>query len=460
VRKSLSLLVGLSVCVVATACSRGSTASSSSTGTSSTATTAAAAASKCGSTPLQATDIGITPTTITVEVMADVGSPLAPGLFQGNFDAMNAFAKYVNAHGGIACRTLVVRTWDSKLDPTESKNGLIDACTNAVAMVGNNALFNPDVSPMTGCVDKSGQPTGLPDIAALANDIHETCAPTTYVIAGVSETCPVTNGVPRPEKVNIGAVLWYVKNFPGLHGLYMIPADLPTTLQSATYGIQGQEQAGIKFDATPKVYGTDAEPAYTPRVQIIKAKNSNYVQNGSNDTAMIRMREEAIAQGVTSVKVWACSIACYTRNFLSQGGAAVEGTYVPMPFIPFEEASLNAQDEAYVSSVPSLTSWGAEAWQAGLAFEQVVNTIVAQSGPNAVTRAAILNGLKNIGQFTADGWIGATNLRTISPCYLMTQVQNDKFVRVYPTKPGTFDCNPSNDVTIMIDPVAAAAQLK
>jgi hypothetical protein len=429
---------------------------------SATATTAttAAAAGRCGSTPLQATDIGITPTTITIEVMADVGSPLAPGLFQGNFDAVNAFAKYVNAHGGLACRQLVVRTWDSKLDPAESKNGLIDACANALAMVGNNALFNPDVSAMTGCVDKNGQATGLPDIAALANDIHEVCAATTYVIAGVSETCPITNGVPRPERVNIGAALWYVKNFPGLHGLYMIPADLPTTLQSATYGIAGQERAGITFDATPKVYGADPQTAYTPRIQIIKAKGSNYVQNGSNDTAMVRIRKEALAQGATSVKVWSCGIACYTAAFLAQGGSAVNGTYMPMPFIPFEEASSNAQDEAYVSSVPSLTSWGAEAWQAGLAFEQVVNTIVARNGPNAITRAAILNGLKNIGQFTADGWIGPTNLREISPCYLMMQVQNDKFVRIYPTKPGTFDCNPSNDVTIMIDPVAAAALLK
>jgi hypothetical protein len=460
VKSRLWLGLALTACVVPSACSRSSTSSGSSASSSTTASTAAASSSKCGSTPLQATEVGITPTTITVEVMADVGSPLAPGLFQGNFDGVNAWAKYVNAHGGLACRKVVVRTWDSKLDPSESKDGLIDACSNAVAMVGNNALFNPDVSPMTGCVDKSGQATGLPDIAALANDIHEMCAPTAYVIQGVSETCPVTPGVPRPEKYGIGPTLWYTSHFTGLHGLYMIPADLPTTIQSATYGIVAMQQQGITFDATPKVYGADTQADYTPRVQIISQKNSNFVYDGSNDTAMIRIRKEAIAQGVTSVKVWACSIACYTPNELSQGGSAVNGTYVAMPFIPFEEANLNAQDEAYVSSVPSLTSWGAQAWQAGLAFEQVVNTIVAQSGPNAITRAAILNGLKNIGQFTADGWIGPTNLRGVSPCFMMMQIQNDKFVRIYPTKPGTFDCNPKNVVTIMIDPVAAAAKLQ
>jgi len=472
VRKSAWLYGALAVCLVATACSRSSSSKSTSTSSAATATTAAASSAatattaaaggtQCGSTPLQASDIGITPTTITVEVMADVGSPLAPGLFQGNLDALTGFAKYVNANGGIACRKLVVRTWDSKLDPTESKNGLIDACSNAIAMVGNNALFNPDVTPLTNCVDKSGQATGLPDIAALANDVNEQCAPTAYVIQAISVPCPPTKGV-AAYKANIGPTEWYVKNNPGvtLHGLFMVPGDLPTTVQSATPQIAGQTQAGITFDATPKVSGADAQPAYTPRVQIIKAKNSNYVYDGSNDVAEIRVRKEALAQGVNSVKIWACSLACYTANELSQGGSAVEGTYVWMQFLPFEEASLNKADAAYIANVPKPDSFGAQAWMAALAFEQVVNKIVATSGPNAITRAAVLDGLKNIGQFDAAGWMAPSNLRGFSPCFMMMQIQNGKFVRTYPTKPGTFDCTPSNVVTVNLDPVAEAAKLK
>jgi len=468
VRKSVWFYGALAVCLVASACSRSSSSKSSSTASSTassssaaaTATTAAAAG-QCGSTPLTASDIGITPTTITIEVMADVGSPLAPGLFQGNLDAINGFAKYVNANGGIACRKLVVRTWDSKLDPTESKNGLIDACSNAIAMVGNNALFNPDVTPLTNCVDKNSQATGLPDIAALANDVNEQCAPTAYIIQAVSVPCPIASGV-QAYKANVGPTEWYIKNNPGLtlHGLFMVPGDLPTTVQSATYQIAGQTGAGITFDATPKVSGADAQPAYTPRVQIMKAKASNYLYDGSNDVAMIRVRKEALAQGVSSVKIWACSLACYTANELSQGGSAVEGTYVWMQFLPFEEASVNPQDAAYIANVPKPDSFGAQAWQAALAFQQVVNAIVAKSGPNAITRASILDGLKNIGEFTAGGWIAPTNLRGFSPCFMMMQIQNGKFVRVYPTKPGTFDCTPTNVVSVNIDPLAAAAKIK
>ena len=225
-RKSTWLSVLVAVVVVAAGCSRNeskTTAAATSATTAPLVGTTAATATDCTKTPLQATDVGITPTTITVETMADVGSPLAPGLFQGNFDAMNAYATYINAHGGIGCRKLVVKQWDTKLDPTESKNGLIDACATALALVGNNALFNPDVSAMTNCVDKSGQPVGLPDIAALANDTNEQCAPTAYVIQSVREQCPITPGQPRPQTAMVGPTKWYVQQNPGglardLHG--------------------------------------------------------------------------------------------------------------------------------------------------------------------------------------------------------------------------------------------------
>ena len=464
-RKSVALLTALAACVIGAGCSRsGGSGTSQKTSTAAAAaaasTTTTATAGQCGSTPLQSTDVGITTSTITVEVMADVGSPLAPGLFQGSFDAMNAFAKYVNAHGGIGCRRLVVRTWDTKIDPTESKNGLIDACANALALVGNTVLFDPDVSPMTSCVDKSGASTGLPDIAALTSDTAELCAPTAYVIAGTFvQHCPLGSGA-QPLTANIGEVRWFLKTFGPLHGLYLAASDTPTLAQTAAYLIAAQRTAGITFDATPKVSGTDTQTAYTPRVQVAKQGGSNYVFNGSNDVAMIRMRKEALAQGLTSVKVWGCTLACYTQDMLSAGGAAVDGTYLTSSFLPFEEASYNAQDQAYVSSVPTPSTWGAEAWQAGLAFKQVVDKIVATSGPNGITRAAILDGLKNIGQFTADGWLGTTSLRDETPCFMVMQIQGGKFVRVYPTKPGTLDCDPANDVTVNVDMVAAGANLR
>jgi ABC-type branched-subunit amino acid transport system substrate-binding protein len=454
----------LALALVAGACGRSDNGSANPTPTQPANTAATTTANTCQKEPLQATDIGVTPTDITIQVMADVGSPLAPGLFQGNFDALNAYANYINAKGGVGCRKLVVKTWDTKLDATESKNGLINACQNALALVGNNSLFNPDTKPMTDCVDKAGKATGVPDIAALANDVNEQCASTAFIIQGVAETCPIVQGQPRPLHEFVGPQKYYVQQNPGgLHGIFMVPGDLPTTVQSATGLIAAQQQAGIVFDATMKVSGRDEQAAYTPRIQLLKSKNGNYVYNGSNDVAMVKMRKEAKAQGLDSVKVWACSLACYTKAMLAQGGADVEGTYVWMQFLPFEEADTNAELKAYVDGVGAgkADSFGAQAWQAAAAFTEAVNQVVAKSGPNGITRAALMDQLKTMKDFTANGWMGKKDLKSgFSDCFALLQIKGGKFERVFPAQRGTLDCNPANVVTVTLDPVAEAAKIQ
>jgi len=131
-----------------------------------------------------------------------------------------------------------------------------------------------------------------------------------------------TVGQERTFKVLTGSVTRLAAEHPdGLHGLYLVPGDLPTTRQSAVPNIAGQEKAGIVFDGTPLVSGRDEQAAYTPRVQVLKEFGGNYVTNGSNDVAMVRMEKEAAAQGVdNSTIVYHCSIACYTNSMLDQGG--------------------------------------------------------------------------------------------------------------------------------------------
>lgn len=463
--KRLRLLVALlTILMVAAACGGRGDDDDTAAGTTDTTADGGGGDDACeGETP-EATEIGVTADTITIEVMADVGSSLAPGLFQGNHDALSAFADYVNDNGGIACRQLEVKLWDTKLNADESKNGLIDACANALALVGNNALFNPDVSAMVDCKDKAGAATGLPDIAALANDINEQCAKTTFLIQAVAEKCETLSGE-RELRAYTGFVKWLLEeNGNDLHGLFMVPGDLPTTVQSATYQLEATTQAGVKWDAVLKVSGRDEQAAYTPRVQQVKAANSNLVYNGSNDRAMVAMRKEAKAQGLDTVNVWACSLACYTRNFLTTGGADVEGTYVWMQFLPFEEADANEALQAYVDAVgeDKVDSFGAQAWQAAMLFQHVVEKIVETDGVNGITRAKLLETLAATDDFTADGWMGdePKDLRGISSCMVALQVQGGEFVRVHPEEKGTLACSPDDVVTVRLDPAKAAESIK
>ena len=57
---------------------------------------APATAGAQGGGALEATEIGVTETTITVTVVAAIEVPGFPGLFQGNHDGVDAWAEYIN----------------------------------------------------------------------------------------------------------------------------------------------------------------------------------------------------------------------------------------------------------------------------------------------------------------------------------------------------------------------------
>jgi ABC-type branched-subunit amino acid transport system substrate-binding protein len=447
--------------LVAAACGRSDDTTTNEEGGSTNTTASSNAA--CDGVTLEATEIGVTEDTITIQVMADTGSPLAPGLFQGNVDAVKAFEKYINDNGGIGCRKLKVESWDSKLTPDESKNGQINACNTALAMVGGNSLFNPDVTTMETCADKAGQPVGIADIAALANDVNEQCSKNTYIIQGVAETCPEDGGVPTGKRdliAFVGNTKYYESLASPLKGLFLVPGDLPTTVQSATYQIVGQREVGVDIISGVKVSGRAEQSAYTPIVQELRNTGSNYVYNGSNDKTMIDMRSEAAAQGLNDIKIWACSLACYTDKFKS-AGSVVDGTYTWMQFLPFEDKGSNDELDAYLASVETPDSFGAQAWMAAVMFQDAIDDVVEAHGPNGITRANLLDALSKMTTFDAHGWMGAKNPKSgFSDCMVIVQAEGGEFKRAEPTEPGTFSCDPGNLVTVNVDPVVEAEKVR
>ena len=101
----------------------------------------------------------------------------------------------------------------------------------------------------------------------------------------------------------------------------------------------------------------------------------------------------------------------------------------------------------------ALAGFAADGFGAGLALRDAVNAVVKQSGTNGLTRKAVLTALTNLTAFTGDGMFGTTNIggRVPADCYAMVQVKNGKFVREFPTKPGTLDCAKRNQVNFKLD---------
>ena len=423
-----------------------------------TSTTSGGSASNdaCKGKTLQASEVGVTPTTITVTVMADTGSSIRPGLFAGSINAVKAWGDYMNANGGLACRQVVVKTWDSKLDPSEVKNGIASACGDSLAMVGTTALFEQDVSLLNSCKDKAGAPTGVPDLAELQTEASQQCSPVSFATLPTGASCPYSGTGLRTFKVASTQYDYYFKKYGKntLHGVWTIPKDLNSTIAASMPIFRASQQMGIKLDAEFGASGFGTQPAYTPIVQAIKQHNSNYARNGLDYKGTVLERKEAQAQGVTSVKVWDCSVQCYDKRLITEGGSATEGQYVWLNILPLEDKGHNKELDTFFQYDKPPDGFGEQAWMAGDAFMKAVNDVVAKDGANGLTRKAVLDAIRNIHGFDAGGMAPKTDIggRQGSNCLVGMQVQNGKFVRVDPTEPGKFDCS-GTVTTLMIDPL-------
>lgn len=90
-------------------------------------------------------------------------------------------------------------------------------------------------------------------------------------------------------------------------------------------------------------------------------------------------------------------------------------------------------------------------FEAVLAFQQAATA--ANKSTDGLTRTSLLTALKNITSFDAGGMVGSVNIggKVPTSCFMLVQWNKGKFNRVYPTKPGTFDCTASNRYTFQAD---------
>jgi hypothetical protein len=406
-------------------------------------------------------EIGVTADTIRIAVIADVDNPARPGLFQGTVNGVQAFAKYINSHGKLAGRNVQVDFIDSHLSADEARNAVIRACQEDFAMVGTNALFFNNVQPLEQCVDKAGQATGLPDVPTLQTEVAHQCSPISFPVIASALDCATKDQHPQTYLARMGQILYYKKQNKDLHGVWVLPSDLKSTINSTTPVATGDVKAGVKQDEDFfKISGLATQSEYTPVAQAIKQHNSTYAQSISDYKSSVQMRKESKVQGVSSIKVWDCSLTCYDAKFLSEGGADVEGQYAGLFFVPFEEAKQNKSVDAFLKSIGGKSKadgFAAQSWTAGLFFRDVVNNVVKADGNNGLTRARFLEEARKIHDFTAavdgQGMLGPTDVggKKLNGCFVLTQVKGGKYVRVFPKAKGTLNCDSKNVTTVKLD---------
>ncbi len=421
-----------------------------------TAPVAASGASDSSEKPT-ATEIGVSANEIRIAIIADVDNPIVPGVFQGSVDGVRGAARYLNSKaggGGVAGRKLVVDFIDAKLNANAARNATITACGRDLAMVGTSTSALTSVDDIVNCPDQAGAVTGLPDIPAI-NGAVEGCAPLAYPINPNAAICSTVDQSPQTDQTNQGAFTYLAKQHKGLHGAYVYSNDSKAASATGQVLIHASTGAGIKADSTMGLSALAPQSAFTPVIQEMKSASSNYAYAIGTVNGMISLRSEAQIQGLTDPgNVWVCSAACYDKTMHDQADV-MDKTYVPLQFLPFEEAKSNRTLANFVKFVGAdkVNAFAAYGWVATLAFADAVKAAVADHGVNGLTRATLLEGIQTLTKFDAGGMLGTVDIanHVLSSCTLLTQFTNDKFVRVWPSKKGTFDCSAKNYVKFQAD---------
>ena len=452
--KRTRLLASVAIVALLAAACGGRDDSSSSATTASAATTGGAATSAAAPTtagePPAATDVGITATEIHIGVVADVDTPISPGLSQPLVSAVKAWGDQVNANGGLAGRKVVVTFYDSKLNPDEAVNVYTQACQNEFATVGSGAfvLLNPD--PIQTCKDKSGNAIGLPDVAALAISAGAATSKSTYAIILAGQD--FTAAQPTFTVSEYGWSYYFSKLGGSAASANQIGIDpgVPGIGPGILAAGQALTELGGKFAG--KVVYPDAAPQTeaTPIIQKINTEGTNWV--ASTSIAVVKLMAEARVQGLDMSKiVWSCTPQCQSPSFASQNAAAVEGLMVSGPNAPFDETDIPGV-KAYregVTNDQDVSANGETAYAAALAFRDLVNKIVTKDGVNGLTRQSLLDLLASGPTVDTQGILDKSEvLGKPSSCWVTVQVQSGKFVRVDPAGTGTFECDPSAIVSV------------
>jgi hypothetical protein len=409
----------------------------------------------------QDVEVGVTANEIHIAVIADVDNAAAPGLFKGAVDGVKAGASFLNSKeggGGLAGRKVVVDFYDSKLNPNEARNGTIQGCGNDLALVGTSALFLTQVDDITNCVDKAGQPVGIPDLSAVTTGVPESCMPMAFPAYGTAIKCDTVTQNPQSYFANQGPAKWELSQHKGgLHGDTIVGNDTKDATRGGTIVGLGAQHAGIKpdqGDPVVAVSGRDPQSVFTPIVQKMKEDKSNWNLNIASANQALLIRNEATLQGIDPKSVlWECS-SCYGNSIVPQNAQAFEGEYQFLGFLPFEEASINKTLQGFLKNMKKVggtpDQFSAYSFAATIAFRDAVNAAVKANGINGLTRTNLITAIKGLTDFDADGMLGKRSFKDnlTTSCFMMVQFTNGKWVRRYPTKKGTFDCKPSNAVTI------------
>jgi ABC-type branched-subunit amino acid transport system substrate-binding protein len=354
---------------------------------------------------------GITADTITLANASDISGPV-PGLFESAQLGAQAYVAYFNATSSICGRKLELLTLDSRSDAAGDQAAYTRACAEAFAAVGSESIFDSGGAGTT-------EACGLPDIRSGALTAERTacstCFGTQAAQVGILTDASYRFYRQQDQAATDKAAFLYL-NVGGSPDLAKSYSEVAA---SVGYGVE--LLAGI--DAS--------EFNYAPYVQQLKDKGIQYVQFVGANIHAVRMSQAMEQQGYKP-KFFVVTQTQYNNSYVETGGAAVEGTYLPLPHPLFAD-STSAELKLYTSWLQQVrpgtepTTFGLFAWSATRLF---VEKAIGLGG--RLTRETLLEAIRSERKWDANGLHTAMDVggKTTYKCLDIVQLQGGTWRKV------------------------------
>lgn len=378
-----------------------------------TTTAPGAEATPCGPGDASgATDVGVTDTEITITTIQDISGP-APGLFQAEQDAIDAFVAYCNSLGGINGRTLKLVKKDSSF--FEPRPAVVEACRDSFALVGHAMVFDDQIVDVaTEC--------GIPEVPAFSGTPeHSKAANVIHAVAN------------NPTEWGAGPAFYFAEQFPdAVEHAAVLYADAGTTKNRTQMQKESWAQAGFVWKIEKPI--ALVELNWGPIVDELRREGIGYVTVWSDLTAPVKLVKELRAQGV-EIPIVDIGSQSYDAAFLEQAGEAAEGSYAGVAMWPLEEADANPEMQLYFEWLEEVrpgakpAALGTYTWSSGLLFATAVQALGSE-----VTRDGLLGYLRDVHEWDGHGIHapGDPGGNTGNACFVLLQVRDGAFERVFP----------------------------
>ncbi len=378
---------------------------------------------------------GVTPTSIKLGVVSDVGYSGYPGLNQELFDASDVFADWCNSLGGINGHKIEIDKLDAKL--TEYKAAISTACAQDFALVGGGGVF-----------DSTGQADRL---ACLLPDFPG------YVVSpearGSDFSVQATNGGSNTA-VSFGLANYLDETFPDAgDAVGYITANVNTTIVNK----QQYQEAGATLGwqtVYDDQYNAVGEPTWLPFAQGIadkKVKGLYFVGSAVNLAKLLG----ALAQIDYELDWVAGPSNIYDPALIAEAGDSLDtnNVYINDATTPFQATEVPAIPQyeglfdTYLPNGLKTASLGLNSFAAWLLFAQS-----AKACGDDLTRLCVYNQAISTTSFDGAGLSGTADPSTPevpTDCFVPVVASSSGFTMIdWNANQGPYNCDPNNVIPL------------